>query len=174
MYGHCTCHILGRLTEDVVLREKDGRKYCYFSVAINSLPYKGSDGEKVTPPTLFLDCSASGLNADILAKRGKKGVVLSFQATPSFKTNTVEKDGTKTVYKDVIFSVPGGTIIDYIDDKKPPVSGDTAQESYNKPAPAAPAPAPKTDTTAATPQSQGGFDLTDDPDLLAALDELPI
>lgn len=87
--------LMGRLTADVELKKatkKDGTDYARFSLAV---PRKN-----VKDKTDFINCVAFGKLAEVISKYCKKGQRII--VCGSLQIDTVEKDGNKTNYTNVI------------------------------------------------------------------------
>lgn len=133
MYG-MDLHILqGTLVDDPVLRKSGtGDSYCFFRIAVN-YTRKGADGTR-EKKAKFFDCSASKGAATLICQ-AHKGDIVGFRATMRFKDpNTVEKDGVKYVYHDVVFDVAGDLQLIYRTAKS---------DGADAPEPPAAAPTPK-------------------------------
>lgn len=175
MYGFFEAKILGTLVDDVTLKQRsDGKNYCYFSVVVNSLPYRDKDGAKVEPPPTYFNLSAGGVAAELIARKGRKGSVISCSVGLNYKKNVVEKDGVKTVYNDVVFPVLSNQHIEIIDFRKDnSAAPDTAGKAQQQAAPAASAPEPQPKTGRMADVAADEF-MEGSDELLSALDELPI
>ena len=180
-YGFTDFRFAGRITDDIELREKEGKKYCYFSIAINDPPRKNSEGETVIPKPTYYDMSAGGFTAERIARLAKKGSCIICTATPVLKKRSVEKDGVTTVYNNMVFAVDGTKRFEIFDTERKQ-STDTAADTGAAPADTQSKPKryeqkKETPKPAKEPEpQQDGTDefAIDDPDLLAAMDELPI
>lgn len=87
--------LMGRLTTDVEMKKatkKDGADYSRFSLAV---PRKN-----VKDKTDFINCVAFGKLAEIISKYCKKGQRII--VCGSLQIDTVEKDGAKNNYTNVI------------------------------------------------------------------------
>ena len=87
--------LMGRLTTDVELKKsekKDGTNYIRFTLAV---PRKA-----VKDKTDFINCVSFGKLAEVISKFCKKGQRII--VCGSLQVDTVEKDGNKTNYTNVI------------------------------------------------------------------------
>lgn len=154
MYG-MDVHILqGTMVEDPVLRKNGtGDSYCFFRIAVN-YSRKGPDGNR-EKKAKFFDCSASKGAATLICQ-AHKGDIVGFRATMRFKDpNTVEKDGVKYVYHDVVFNVAGDLQLIYRTAKS---DGNDTPEQAAAPNPN-PNRAPQQPAPAISPESPGEEDM---------------
>lgn len=84
--------LIGNVTKDIELQEKNGLKYARFSLAVNCGLEK--DGEKHVD---FFNCVAFRAQAETLAKYVKKGAKLAIVARMTSRTEKV-KDVTVTYW----------------------------------------------------------------------------
>ena len=127
-FGLNMCTFAGRITEDIKLREKDGNTFAYFTIAVNYPDSTNKDGEKVKRDPDFINFSVNGAIAQIFAKRGKKGTYVVISNVPEKSTTRkVEKDGTTTIYHDVIHPITSKSSFDFPESDSQDNSGGQAK-----------------------------------------------